>query len=210
MKLIEGIAAVLPTANLDTDQIMPKQFLRGIDKQGLAAGVLYDLRFDGQGRPRPEFVLNQPAYAYTRVLVAGPNFGCGSSREHAVWGLLQYGIRAVVAPSYGEIFQGNALNNRLLALTLPEAQVRALMQEAAEGAGPLRLSIDVAQGLLRSPCHQFRFTLSERHRRMFLEGVDLVGATLARRAAIEAFAEAHWARQPWLQGVAAQAALPRA
>lgn len=210
MKPIEGIAAVLPTANLDTDQIMPKQFLRGIDKQGLAAGVLHDLRFDAQGRPRPEFVLNQPAYAETRVLVAGPNFGCGSSREHAVWGLLQYGIQAVVAPSYGEIFQGNALNNRLLALALPEAQVRALMQEAAEDARPLRLQIDVAQGVLRSPCHQFRFALSERHRRMFLEGLDLVGATLARRAAIQAFAEAHWARQPWLRGVAAKARLARA
>src|SRR5207237_1139924 len=96
---VEGIAACIPTANLDTDQIMPKQFLRGVDKRGLDKGLLWDLRFDAQGKARPGFVLNLPAFAETRVLVCGPNFGCGSSREHAVWGLQQYGIRAVVAPS---------------------------------------------------------------------------------------------------------------
>jgi 3-isopropylmalate/(R)-2-methylmalate dehydratase small subunit len=184
---------------------MPKQFLRGIDKQGLAAGVLHDLRFDAEGRPRPGFVLNQPAYVDTRVLLAGPNFGCGSSREHAVWGLLQYGIRAVVAPSYGEIFQGNALNNRLLALALPEAQVQALMLESAEAEVPLRLAIDLQRCELSSPRQRFGFRLSERHRRMFVEGLDMVGATLARAEAIRAFAEAHWARQPWLQGVVGKA-----
>ncbi|MFL6832581.1 MAG: 3-isopropylmalate dehydratase small subunit, partial [Xanthobacteraceae bacterium] len=106
--LIEGIAAPLDIANLDTDQIMPKQFLRGIDKAGLDKGLLWDLRFDGEGRERAEFVLNRPEFVDTRVLVCGPNFGCGSSREHAVWGLQQYGIQAVIAPSFGEIFYSNA------------------------------------------------------------------------------------------------------
>src|SRR5690606_37610631 len=102
---IKGVAAPLPFSNLDTDQIMPKQFLRIVDKAGLDQGLLYDLRFDETGVPRPEFVLNQPAYqGRTSILVAGPNFGCGSSREHAVWGLQQFGIRAVIAPSFGEIF----------------------------------------------------------------------------------------------------------
>jgi len=101
---ITAQAAPLPIANLDTDQIMPKQFLRGIDKRGLDRGLLYDLRFDARGRPCADCVLNDPAYADAGILVGGPNFGCGSSREHAVWGLLQYGIRAIIAPSYGEIF----------------------------------------------------------------------------------------------------------
>lgn len=113
-QIISGVAAPLPYSNLDTDQIMPKQFLRIIDKAGLDRGLLYDLRFDADGAPRPDCVLNQSAYAGAAVLVAGPNFGCGSSREHAVWGLMQYGIRAVVAASFGEIFYFNALNNGLL------------------------------------------------------------------------------------------------
>jgi len=128
--MIEGVAAPLPYSNLDTDQIMPKQFLRIIDKAGLDKGLLYDLRFDEQGAPRPDCVLNQPAYAGASILVAGPNFGCGSSREHAVWGLQQFGIRAVIASSFGEIFYFNALNNGLLLVTLPPAEVDALALNA--------------------------------------------------------------------------------
>jgi 3-isopropylmalate/(R)-2-methylmalate dehydratase small subunit len=198
--LISGLAAPLPLANLDTDQIMPKQFLRGIDKNGLAQGLLHDLRFDGEGRARPGFVLNRPAYAGTRILIAGANFGCGSSREHAVWGLQQYGIQAVVAPSFGEIFYSNAMNNRLLLVMLDEAQVQALIDEAS--AGPLALDIDVERMRLHSPKLQARFALAERHRRMFLEGLDMIGASLTLQPAIGAFAARHWAAQPWLQDVA--------
>ena len=199
---IEGIAAAIPVANLDTDQIMPKQFLRGIDKSGLAAGVLWDLRFDGDGRPRADFVLNRPAWAATRVLVGGANFGCGSSREHAVWGLQQFGIAAVIAPSFGEIFYSNAMNNRLLAVALPEAQVQALTDEAAAGAMPSRIAIDLRAGMVRTARHAFAFDLSERHRRMMLEGLDMIGLSLTHRADIDAFAAAHRARQPWLKDVA--------
>ncbi len=200
--LIQGIAAPIAIANLDTDQIMPKQFLRGIDKAGLDQGLLWDLRFDGEGHPRPDFVLNQSAFAGTKVLVAGPNFGCGSSREHAVWGLQQYGIEAVIAPSFGEIFYSNAMNNRLLAVMLPEADVQALMVEASEGAEPLRVAIDVQALTVRTPRHTCAFTLSERHRRMFLEGLDMIGASLTYQAAIDAFAQKHWVGQPWVRDVA--------
>jgi 3-isopropylmalate/(R)-2-methylmalate dehydratase small subunit len=198
---IDGIAAPLDIANLDTDQIMPKQFLRGIDKAGLDQGLFWDLRFDGDGRPRTGFVLNRPEFASTRVLIAGPNFGCGSSREHAVWGLQQYGIDAVIAPSFGEIFYSNAMNSGLLAVLLPQADVSELMEEATNAAEPLRIQIDVQALVVRSPRKTSSFTLSERHRRMFLEGQDMIGASLAYKAQIAAFAERHWASQPWVHDV---------
>ena len=199
---ITGVAAPLPLANLDTDQIMPKQFLRGIDKKGLAQGLLYDLRFDGEGQARPDFVLNRPAFAATRMLMAGANFGCGSSREHAVWGLQQYGIQAVIAPSFGEIFYSNAMNNRLLLVMLAPDQVQALIDEAQAAAEPLQIHIDLKAMTLQSPALQAQFSLAERHRRMFLEGLDMIGASLSYRDQIEAFAERHWAAQPWLRDVA--------
>ncbi len=198
---IEGQAAALRIENLDTDQIMPKQFLRGIDKAGLAPGLLYDLRFDTQGQLRPDFVLNRPAYAGTRILIGGANFGCGSSREHAVWGLQQYGIRAVIAPSFGEIFYSNALNNGLLVVMLPLADVAALMADA-EAADAEPIAIDLQALTVRSGSVDARFTLSPRHQRMLLEGLDVIGLSLTYREAIAAFAERHWAQQPWLKDVA--------
>jgi len=200
--ILHGRAAVLATPNLDTDQIMPKQFLRGIDKAGLAPGLLYDLRFDGAGAPRPDFVLNQPSFAGVDVLIAGSNYGCGSSREHAVWGMQQYGFKAVVASSFGEIFYSNALNNRLLLAMVPEADVQAFMAEAARLPGPLALTIDVRQRTVRSAGHGARFTLSDRHQRMFLQGLDVIGASLSYAAQIDAFAARHWAAQPWVKDVA--------
>ena len=199
---IEGVAAPLPTANLDTDQIMPKQFLHGIDKKGLDKGLLWDLRFHGDGTPRPAFVLNRADYADTRILLAGPNFGCGSSREHAVWGLQQYGIQAVVASAFGEIFYSNAMNNRLLAVLLPEPQVQSLLAEAEALPSPMRLAIDVEALTLASPTQTLSFAMSARHRTMFLKGIDMIGASLEHRDAIEAFARGHWAREPWVKDVA--------
>ncbi|CAN7484713.1 3-isopropylmalate dehydratase small subunit [Acidovorax sp. LjRoot194] len=199
---VRGHAAVLDIANLDTDQIMPKQFLRGIDKAGLAPGLLYDLRFDGAGQPRADFVLNQPAFAGTDVLLAGSNYGCGSSREHAVWGMQQYGFQAVVASSFGEIFYSNAMNNRLLLAMVTEADAQAFMHEARAAAGPLAIEIDVAQRQVRTAGHSAPFTISERHRRMFLDGLDVIGASLTYRDQIEAFAAQHWAAQPWVRDVA--------
>ena len=204
---IEGIAAPIAIANLDTDQIMPKQFLRGIDKRGLDKGLLWDLRFDGAGKPRPDFVLNRPAFRGTKILIAGPNFGCGSSREHAVWGLQQSGIEAVIAPSFGEIFYSNAMNNRLLAVMLAPDEVDSLMRQASGRAEPLRVAIDVESKTVSSSGHTIPFAMSERHRRMFIEGLDMIGASLAHRARIAAFAERHWADQPWVKDVAARTKL---
>jgi len=203
--LIEGIAAPLPFSNLDTDQIMPKQFLRIIDKAGLDRGLLYDLRFDEYGAPRPGFVLNQQAYTGASVLVAGPNFGCGSSREHAVWGLQQFGIRAVIAPSFGEIFYFNAVNNGLLLVSLPPAEVDALLARVSntDVAGGNRVAVDVMAGQVRAADGwTASFTLPERHRRMFAQGQDMVGASLAQLPEVERFEAAHWARHPWMKDVA--------
>lgn len=198
---IVGKASPLQIENLDTDQIMPKQFLRGIDKSGLKEGLLYDLRFDAQGAPRSDFVLNQEAYRDASIIVAGANFGCGSSREHAVWGMLQYGIRAVVAPSFGEIFYSNAMNNRLLLVAVPAATIDQLMADASQPmADPF--DIDVEAQRLRTRSLELPFELIPRHRRMFLEGLDSIGLSLTYREDIAAFARSHWAEQPWLRDVA--------
>jgi len=200
-RTIEGVAAPLPISNLDTDQIMPKQFLRGIDKAGLDAGVLYDLRFDGDGEPRPNFVLNRPEYCECRILIGGENFGCGSSREHAVWGLMQYGIRAIVAPTFGEIFYSNAVNNGLLVAPVSQLYWERLLADAANSQTN-RMTIDVQALTVRSVNWTTGFSLSPRHHRMFLDGVDLVGASLAQRDSIAAFQQAHWRKNPWLEAVA--------
>jgi 3-isopropylmalate/(R)-2-methylmalate dehydratase small subunit len=194
---IEGVAAPLPIANLDTDQIMPKQFLLGTDKSGLAAGLLYDLRFAPDGSPRAGFVLNTPAYAAARILVGGPNFGCGSSREHAVWGLLQGGFDAVLAPSYGEIFYYNAANNRLLAIVLSSAEIDEITAEISDSATS-RITIDVAAQVVRTATGRtYAFTMDARHRQMLLDGLDVLGASLQMLPQIEAFEQRHWAANPW-------------
>jgi len=201
-KHIHGTAAPLPTPNLDTDQIMPKQFLRGIDKSGLDKGLLYDLRYDADHQLRGDFVLNQPAYQGASILVGGSNFGCGSSREHAVWGLQQFGIRAVIAPSFGEIFYSNAMNNRLLLVMLDEATVARILADVSDAATS-RIAIDVESMTVRSHSVEASFTLSERHRHMFLHGLDMIGATLARWSDIDTFQQAHWKTRPWLRDIAA-------
>ena len=201
---IVGIAAALEISNLDTDQIMPKQFLHGIDKAGLDKGLLWDLRYTGDGQVKQDFVLNRPEYAATRVLVGGPNFGCGSSREHAVWGLQQYGIQAVIASAFGEIFYSNAMNNRLLVVLLAEERVQSLMSEMRDSAEPIRIEIDVTTMTVESPKHSFSFSMSGRHRSMFLKGQDMIAASLAHKADIEAFALRHWSAQPWVRDVASR------
>jgi 3-isopropylmalate/(R)-2-methylmalate dehydratase small subunit len=197
MHKIEGVAAPLLIDNLDTDQIMPKQFLRIITKEGLDKGVLYDLRFDPDGKPKPDFVLNRAEYAGANILIGGANFGCGSSREHAVWGMQQLGIEVVIASSFGEIFFGNALNNRLLLIVLPQPQVDALAAEAAAPPGN-RLTVDLDGMTVRSAGGlALPFTLGLRHKQMITEGLDMVGATIRQLAEIEAFEQRHVARAPW-------------
>lgn len=200
-RFVKGQASALRIDNLDTDQIMPKQFLRGIDKSGLAEGVLYDLRFHKSGAMRPDFVLNRPERASTSILIGGSNFGCGSSREHAVWGLLQYGIQAVVAQSFGEIFYSNAMGNRLLLVQLSPAEIEAMMA-VADRFDTIEMSIDVATKKVSYGAVQADFPISPRHQTMFLQGVDVIGLTLSYQDEIDAFSKAHWEKQPWIRDVA--------
>jgi 3-isopropylmalate/(R)-2-methylmalate dehydratase small subunit len=204
IQTIQGQAAPLRIDNLDTDQIMPKQFLRGIDKSGLVEGLLYDLRYDTTGQPKPDFVLNQAQYKNANLMLGGSNFGCGSSREHAVWGLLQFGIQAIIAPSFAEIFYSNAMGNQLLLVSLPTEHVEKLMQLAEQPDAP-GIVIDVEN--LQVSCGDLTpmpFEISKRHQDMFLKGVDVVGMSLSYMDEIHAFAKAHWAQQPWVKDVAAR------
>lgn len=200
---IHGKAAAIRIENLDTDQIMPKQFLRGIDKAGLAEGLLYDLRFDSKGQVRPDFVLNQERYQGSIILLGGSNFGCGSSREHAVWGLQQFGIQAVIAPSFGEIFYSNAMSNQLMLVMLPPEQVETLIQDIESEDGQSIL-VDVEQRRVKSKSLETTFSISERHRKMFLEKLDVIGLTLQQRDDITSFVEKHWQQHPWFKNVASQ------
>jgi 3-isopropylmalate/(R)-2-methylmalate dehydratase small subunit len=194
---ISGVAAPLPFDNLDTDQIMPKQFLLGIDKSGLAKGVFHDMRMDGDGKPKSDFVLNQPAYQNAKILVTGSNFGCGSSREHAVWGLQQAGIKAVIAASFGEIFYFNSIANGLLALIVDSAVVAQLSQRANDG---IAFVIDVANQVIKTDLGEsFAFALPDRQRRMFLEGLDQIGMTLKEADAIDRFEWQHYQDAAWMK-----------
>ena len=190
--IVTGTAAPLPLNNLDTDQIMPKQFLLGIDKSGLARGVLYDLRTNADGTPNDAFVLNRPAYRDARILVAGANFGCGSSREHAVWGLQQSGIEAVIAPSFGE-------NNRLLLIVLTPEDIAKLTETVSDPAQNA-LTIDVErQCVVTANGDAYAFDLPARQKRMFVEGLDMIGMTLKDGDAIGAFEARHRSDFPWMQ-----------
>lgn len=194
---VTGVAVPLPIDNLDTDQIMPKQFLLGTDKSDLARGLLYDLRFDADGSRRQDCILNTDPYAHARVLVGGANFGCGSSREHAVWGLLQWGIAVVLASSFAEIFYYNAINNRLLVVTLDAGHIDAIIAEVSDPAHS-QVTVDVEHEVVRTASgHSYPFTLNARQRRMYLDGVDVVGASLQHLTEIEAF-ERRWRDEaPW-------------
>lgn len=199
---LEGIAVPIDIDNLDTDQLMPKQFLRGIDKSGLAQGLLYNRRHRPDGSIEADFVLNRPGFEKTLILAGGPNFGCGSSREHAVWGLLQYGIRAVIAPSFGEIFYSNCFANGLLAAKVSPGDGLAILQALQEKA-PCRLAISVKDRAIRTADGRcsWAFALSERHQMMLLEGLDMIGATLKDADAIAAFRARHEAEFPWMTGL---------
>ena len=206
---LEAVAAALPFDNLDTDQLMPKQFLRGIDKSGLAKGMLYNMRHLADGSVNPEFVLNRPGWEDTKILVAGPNFGCGSSREHAVWGLMQYGIRAVIAPSFGEIFYSNCFNNGLLAARVtPEADERLLALLSAPTPQTLTISVE-DRTITTAAGEVLPFTIGERHLTMLLEGLDAVETTMKDMDEIRRWKEAHEKAFPWMAGLPGRSAAGR-
>jgi 3-isopropylmalate dehydratase/3-isopropylmalate/(R)-2-methylmalate dehydratase small subunit len=191
-------AAPLDVANVDTDQIIPKQFLKTVEREGLAKGLFYDLRFDTEGRPKPDFVLNDPRYAGAGVLVAGDNFGCGSSREHAAWALLDYGVRCVIAPSFADIFYNNCFQNGLLPIALPEDAVRALMAEARGGNHVF--SVDLATQTVTSPSgRQFSFEIDAARKEKLLQGLDSIGETLQHVREIDVYEQRQALARPWLE-----------
>jgi 3-isopropylmalate/(R)-2-methylmalate dehydratase small subunit len=191
-------AAPLDMANIDTDQIIPKQFLKTVDREGLAAGLFFDLRFDEAGRPKEEFVLNDPHFAGAGVLVTGDNFGCGSSREHAPWALLDFGIRCIIAPSFADIFYNNCFQNGLLPIALPEPQVRALMGEARGGNHVFQ--VDLASQTVTAPSgERFAFEIDPGRKAKMLAGLDPIGETLEAALDIDAYEARRAAAVPWLE-----------
>ncbi len=196
---LTGVAAPLPMVNVDTDKIIPKQFLKTIRRTGLAKGLFYEMRFDEQGKPKPGFVLDQPAYAAAGILVAGANFGCGSSREHAPWALLDFGIRCVIAPSFADIFYNNCFKNGILPVTLPQAQVDLLMDDAERGANAV-VTVDLEAQTIRGPDGgEIHFDVAPFRKHCLLNGLDDIGLTLEKASAIDAFEARQNASQPWLQ-----------
>lgn len=195
---VSGQAAPLLAANVDTDVIMPKQFLKGIDRQGLDRGLFFDLRFLADGTPNPEFVLNQPAWQGASFLVVGANFGCGSSREHAVWGLQQMGIRALIGSSFAGIFYDNCQRNGVLLITLDEAQVQRIGRLVSQPE-TARINVDLeAQQIRLADGEIVDFQIDDLRKTALLLGLDAIGSTLQRREQIEAFEREHLAANPWL------------
>jgi 3-isopropylmalate dehydratase small subunit len=190
-------AVPLDIANLDTDQIIPKQFLKTVGRESLGAGLFYDLRFDAEGRKKTNFVLNEPRYAGAGVLIAGNNFGCGSSREHAAWALLDFGVRCVIAPGFADIFHNNCFQNGVLPIALPEPQVRTLMGEARGGNHVF--VIDLERQTVTAPSGaSFTFDIDPGRKAKLLNGLDAIGETLGATDAIDRFEQRQARAQPWL------------
>ncbi|QAY87310.1 3-isopropylmalate dehydratase small subunit [Pseudomonas arsenicoxydans] len=195
---VTGKAAPMLAANIDTDVIMPKQFLKGIDRAGLDRGLFFDLRFLPDGSPNPEFVLNKPAWQGASFMVVGPNFGCGSSREHAVWGLKQMGIRALIGSSFAGIFYDNCQRNGVLLITLEEAVLQRLGQVVSEPDSAL-INVDLETQEIRLLEGQaIPFEIDTLRKTALLLGLDAIGSTLRRSEQIKAFERNHLAANPWL------------
>jgi 3-isopropylmalate/(R)-2-methylmalate dehydratase small subunit len=182
-----GRVAVLDRPDVDTDQIVPKQFLKRIERTGYGDFLFFDWRYDENGVERPGFELNRPEFSGARILLTGRNFGCGSSREHAAWALRDYGIDAVIAPSFGDIFRSNAAKNGLVAVTLPEDEVKRLMEGVDLDRGS-ELTVDLERRVVVTPeGREIPFEFDEATRHRLLEGLDDIGLTLRHEDAITAY-----------------------
>jgi 3-isopropylmalate/(R)-2-methylmalate dehydratase small subunit len=194
--ILTGTAAPLPMVNVDTDAIIPKQFLKTIERTGLGKYLFNDLRFTPEGKEKPEFVLNQPAYRRAAVLVAKENFGCGSSREHAPWALLDFGIRAVIAPSFADIFYNNCFKNGILPVTLPKEHVEVLLKDAADKKN---FTVDLLQQKVATESGKaFSFDIEPFRKHCLVNGLDDIGLTLEHENAITGFEREQKAKQSWL------------
>ncbi len=197
---LSATAAPLPMINVDTDKIIPKQFLRTIKRTGLSEGLFYEMRFDEQGKPKPGFVLDEPGYKNAQILIAGENFGCGSSREHAPWALLDAGIRCVIAPSFGDIFYNNCFKNGILPVELPQAQVDLLMDDAQRGANAV-VTVDMERQEITGPDGgRLHFEVDPFRKHCLLNGLDDIGLSLEKVAKIDDYEARQRQEQPWLTG----------
>ncbi len=197
---LTGIAAPLPMANVDTDKIIPARFLKSISRSGFGKNLFANLRYREDGSENPDFVLNQEPYRKAEILIAHENFGCGSSREHAPWALLDFGIRCVIAPDFADIFHNNCFKNGILPVRLPREVCDKLMDDARLGANA-RLTVDLErQVVVRPNGEEIPFAVDPFRRHLLLNGLDDIGQTLQHAAAIDAFEERRKATQPWLAG----------
>jgi len=195
---LDAKSAPLPLANIDTDQIIPKQFLKTVERAGLAKGLFYDLRFDEQGVEKPDFVLNRPEYKGAGVLVTGDNFGCGSSREHAPWALMDFGVKAVISTSFADIFYNNCFQNGLLPVVLKAEEVAQLTDEARGGNHVV--SIDLETQRVTSPSGKvFTFEIDPQRKQKMLLGLDAIGETLTAARSIDTYEMKRALAQPWLE-----------
>ncbi len=195
---LTGIAAPMPLVNIDTDMIIPKQFLKTIKRSGLGVNLFDEMRYDREGNENADFVLNKPQYRETEILVAGDNFGCGSSREHAPWAINDFGIRCVIAPSFADIFYNNCFKNGILPIALPQEAVDVLMKDAEKGSNA-RMTVDLeSQTVTTSDGEVFSFEVDSFKKHCLMEGLDDIGLTMAKAGAIDTFeAQASQAR-PWV------------
>lgn len=189
--------APLPMMNVDTDVIIPKQFLRTIKRSGLGKSAFFDIRYNEDGSEKPEFVLNKQDYRNAEILITGANFGCGSSREHAPWALLDMGLRCVISPGYSDIFYNNCFKNGILPIVLPQEQVDELMKEAQENPGaPIEVDLE-NQTVTRGNKFSFRFDIDPFRKYCLLNGLDDIGLTMQKESNIATFEQADRAKRPW-------------
>ena len=195
---LTGIAAPLPKANVDTDQIIPARFLKSISRDGFGKNLFANFRFKEDGTENPDFVLNQEPYRRAEVLIAFENFGCGSSREHAPWALLDFGIRCVIAPDFADIFNNKCFKNGVLPVRLPREICEKLMEDAKMG-GNARISVDLErQVVVRPNGEEIPFQIDPLRRHLMLNGLDDIGQTMQHAPAIDSFESRQRAAQPWL------------
>ena len=195
---LTGIAAPMPLINVDTDMIIPKQFLKTIKRSGLGVNLFDEMRFDDDGNEVPDFVLNKPAYRDAQIIVAGDNFGCGSSREHAPWALLDFGIRCVISTSFADIFYNNCFKNGILPIVLPEEDVAKLMDDAERGANAV-ISVDLENQTITGPDGgSISFEVDSFRKHCLLNGLDDIGLTMEKAAAIDTFETQADQARPWV------------
>ncbi len=195
---VTGVAAPMPLINIDTDMIIPKLFLKTIKRSGLGKNLFDEMRFNVDGSEIPDFILNQPAYRNSQIIVAGDNFGCGSSREHAPWALLDFGIRVVISTSFADIFFNNCFKNGILPIILPQEDVDKLMDDAGRGANAV-VTVDLESQVITGPDGgKIEFTVDAFKKHCLMNGLDDIGLTMQKSDAIDAFEKQYRAATPWV------------